>query len=86
MSVQALRPQLAVEGLDEAGGNGHGNGHNLLGSGSMMAAATVKEDLSRNILKGRVRYYGCPAEERGSFKGFMVRAGMFDDIGISVVA
>lgn len=82
MSVQALRPQLAVEGLDEAGGNGH----NLLGSGSMMAAATVKEDLSRNILKGRVRYYGCPAEERGSFKGFMVRAGMFDDIGISVVA
>ena len=26
-------------------------------------------------LSGRVRYYGCPAEEGGSAKGFMVRAG-----------
>ncbi|MGH6859557.1 MAG: M20 family metallopeptidase [Phyllobacterium sp.] len=66
------------------GGNGHGCGHNLLGSGSMLAAAAVKDHLARNGLKGRVRYYGCPAEEGGSSKGFMVRAGVFDDVDIAV--
>jgi aminobenzoyl-glutamate utilization protein B len=67
-----------------SGGNGHGCGHNLLGSGSMMAAAAVKDFLAANGLKGRVRYYGCPAEEGGSSKGFMVRAGVFDDVDIAI--
>ena len=66
------------------GGNGHGCGHNLLGSGSMLAAAAVKDYLDKNSLKGRVRYYGCPAEEGGSSKGFMVRAGVFDDVDIAI--
>ena len=30
----------------------------------------------RTDIQGRVRYYGCPAEEGGSAKGFMVRAGV----------
>jgi len=68
----------------EDGGNGHGCGHNLLGSGSLMAAAAVKDYLARNNLKGRVRYYGCPAEEGGSSKGFMVRAGVFDDVDVAI--
>ena len=38
----------------------------------------------KNGLKGRVRYYGCPAEEGGSSKGFMVRAGVFDDVDIAI--
>ena len=50
------------------GGNGHGCGHNLLGSGSLMAATAVKDYLKAHGLKGRVRYYGCPAEEGGSPK------------------
>ncbi|WP_411036555.1 M20 family metallopeptidase [Shinella sp. BYT-45] len=66
------------------GGNGHGCGHNLLGSGSMLAAAAVKDYLKKNRLPGRVRYYGCPAEEGGSSKGFMVRAGVFDDVDIAI--
>jgi aminobenzoyl-glutamate utilization protein B len=48
------------------GGNGHGCGHNLLGSGSLMAATAVKDWLERHGVKGRIRYYGCPAEEGGS--------------------
>ena len=67
-----------------SGGNGHGCGHNLLGSGSMLAAAAVKDYLAVNGLEGRVRYYGCPAEEGGSSKGFMVRAGVFDDVDIAI--
>jgi aminobenzoyl-glutamate utilization protein B len=75
---------VAEERPVAAGGNGHGCGHNLLGSGSMLAAAAVKDYLAANGLKGRVRYYGCPAEEGGSSKGFMVRAGVFDDVDIAI--
>lgn len=75
---------VAAERPVEEGGNGHGCGHNLLGSGSMLAAAAVKEYLKKNGLPGRVRYYGCPAEEGGSSKGFMVRAGVFDDVDIAI--
>ncbi len=64
--------------------NGHGCGHNLLGSGAMLAATAVKDYLARHGLAGRVRYYGCPAEEGGSAKGFMVRAGCFDDVDIAI--
>jgi aminobenzoyl-glutamate utilization protein B len=65
-------------------GTGHGCGHNLLGAGSLLAAAAVKDWLKANGLKGRVRYYGCPAEEGGAAKGFMVRAGAFDDVDIAI--
>ena len=67
-----------------AGGNGHGCGHNLLGSGSLLAAAAVKDWLERTGTPGRVRYYGCPAEEGGAAKAFMVRSGAFDDVDIAI--
>ncbi len=70
-----------VEGQN---GVGHGCGHNLLGSASLLAAAAVKDWLQANGLKGRVRYYGCPAEEGGAAKGFMVRAGAFKDVDIAI--
>ena len=60
------------------GGNGHGCGHNLLGSAALLAATAVKNYLAEAGIKGRVRYYGCPAEEGGAAKTFMVRAGCFD--------
>lgn len=75
---------LAEEKRAENGTNGHGCGHNLLGSGSILAAAAVKEWLQKNGVKGRIRYYGCPAEEGGSGKGFMVREGLFDDVDVAI--
>ena len=65
-------------------GYGHGCGHNLLGSASLLAATAVKDYLAERGMKGRVRYYGCPAEEGGAAKGFMVRAGAFDDVDIAI--
>src|SRR4051812_27860670 len=65
-------------------GFGHGCGHNLLGSASMLAATAVKDYLETNGIKGRVRYYGCPAEEGGAAKGFMARAGVFSDVDIAI--
>ncbi|HKS33742.1 MAG TPA: M20/M25/M40 family metallo-hydrolase, partial [Enterobacteriaceae bacterium] len=61
-------------------GNGHGCGHNLLGSGAMLAATALKAWLEESGTPGRVRYYGCPAEEGGAAKSFMARAGAFDGV------
>ena len=60
--------------------SGHGCGHNLLGVGSLMAAIALARHMKANNLPGTVRYYGCPGEEGGSGKTFMVRAGLFDDV------
>jgi aminobenzoyl-glutamate utilization protein B len=67
-----------------AGGNGHGCGHNLLGSASLLAATALKDWLEKTGTPGRVRYYGCPAEEGGAAKAFMVRAGAFEDVDIAI--
>jgi len=64
----------------EPGASGHGCGHNLLGVGSLIAAISLARHLEANGLPGTVRYYGCPGEEGGSGKTFMVRAGAFDDV------
>jgi aminobenzoyl-glutamate utilization protein B len=68
----------------EPNGHGHGCGHNLLGSAALLAATAVKDWLAATGRKGRVRYYGCPAEEGGAAKAFMVRAGCFDDVDIAI--
>jgi aminobenzoyl-glutamate utilization protein B len=68
----------------EAGGHGHGCGHNMLGSAALLAATAVKNYLAAQGIKGRVRYYGCPAEEGGAAKVFMVRAGCFHDVDIAI--
>ena len=65
------------------GGNGHGCGHNLLGTGAFAAAVAVKDYMKANQLEGTVRFYGCPAEEAGSGKAFMARAGLFDDADVA---
>jgi aminobenzoyl-glutamate utilization protein B len=65
-------------------GLGHGCGHNLLGSAALLAATAVKDWLAENGIKGRVRYYGCPAEEGGAAKSFMVREGAFKDVDIAI--
>jgi hypothetical protein len=42
----------------ETGGNGHGCGHNMLGSAAMLAAIALKNWLEETGTPGRVRYYG----------------------------
>ena len=66
------------------GGNGHGCGHNLLGSAALLAATAVKDWLAETGIKARVRYYGCPAEEGGAAKTYMARDGLFDDVSAAI--
>jgi len=63
---------------------GHGCGHNLLGSAALSAATAVKDWLKAEGREGRVRYYGCPAEEGGAAKTYMVSHGLFDDVDIAI--
>jgi aminobenzoyl-glutamate utilization protein B len=65
-------------------GNGQGCGHHLLGTGSLLAAVAVARFLDANGLPGRVRYYGCPAEEAAAGKTFMVKGGAFADVDAAV--
>ncbi len=62
------------------GENGHGCGHNLLGTAAFAAAIAIKKWLEQYGQGGTVRFYGCPGEEGGSGKTFMVREGVFDDV------
>lgn len=58
---------------------GHACGHNLYGTASSAAAIAAAEWLKRTGGSGTIRLYGTPAEEGGSGKVYMVRAGLFDD-------
>lgn len=62
----------------------HACGHNLFGAGSVQAALSIAEWLEDTGTPGRIRLYGTPAEEGGSGKVYMVRAGLFDDVDISL--
>lgn len=66
----------------EPGGPGHGCGHNALGAAAVGAAVCVKDYMTEKGLAGTVKYFGCPAEEGGMGKVYMVRAGLFDDVDI----
>ena len=59
---------------------GHACGHHLFGTASTAAAIAVKQWLESQHKTGTVRFYGTPAEEGGSGKVYMVRAGLFNDV------
>lgn len=77
-------PDLAKKEALKEGGNGHGCGHNLLGSGSLAAAIGIKKYLMDTEKSGTVIYFGCPGEEGGSGKTFMAREGVFDELDIAL--
>jgi aminobenzoyl-glutamate utilization protein B len=61
---------------------GHACGHHLFGVASASACLALAGPIRAGKLKGTLRYYGCPAEEGGAAKAFMVRAGLFDDCDV----
>lgn len=64
------------------GGAGHGCGHNLFGTASLGAAVAVKELIEKGELKGTIKYFGTPAEEKFFGKLWMIREGVFDNVDI----
>ncbi|MFO7339517.1 MAG: amidohydrolase [Lysobacteraceae bacterium] len=80
MSQQAVPQRLPFEGQDA----GHACGHNLFGAGVVGAARAIAQWLRESGRDGEVRVYGTPAEEGGSGKVYMVRAGLFDDVDVAL--
>lgn len=66
----------------ESGAPGHGCGHNMLGVAGIASVMAVKQALDSGEVKGKVIYFGCPAEEGGAGKAFMAKAGVFDGVDI----
>ena len=62
----------------EAGGNGQGCGHNMLGAGALGAAIAIKEAIAAGELSGTVIFYGCPG------KTFMAREGEFAKLDAAI--
>ncbi|MBS0292053.1 MAG: amidohydrolase [Proteobacteria bacterium] len=75
---------VCTPSVDSPGLAGHGCGHHLLGTSAHFAAIALQAHLLASGEKARVRYYGCPAEEGGSGKTFMARAGVFDDVDVAL--
>ncbi len=75
---------LSTRALIEGKNASHACGHNLFGAGSVEAAIAVRKWLEKSGTPGRVRLYGTPAEEGGSGKVYMVRAGLFDDVDFAL--
>jgi aminobenzoyl-glutamate utilization protein B len=80
LSQQAMPEKKTIQGQDA----GHGCGHNLFGTASVAAAITLKQWMASGQLKGTLRLYGCPAEEGGSGKVYLVREGFFKDVDVAI--
>lgn len=76
LSQQATTDKKPVEGQYA----GHGCGHHLFGTASVAAGIELKKLLTQNKLKGTIKVFGCPAEEGGSGKVYMVREGLFTGV------
>ncbi len=48
-----------------AGDNGHGCGHNVLGTAALAGAVAIKTLMEEEHLSGTIKLFGCPAEESG---------------------
>jgi aminobenzoyl-glutamate utilization protein B len=76
LAQQATAEKTPIAGQDA----GHGCGHNLFGTASVAAGIELKKLLKEGKLKGTIKVYGCPAEEGGSGKVYLVRAGLFNGV------
>jgi aminobenzoyl-glutamate utilization protein B len=80
LSQEANAEKKSINGIDA----GHGCGHHLFGTASVAAGIEIKKLIESKKLTGTIRVYGCPAEEGGSGKVYMVRAGLFKDVDVAV--
>lgn len=66
----------------EEGAAGHGCGHNLFGTASLGAAVAIKNLIAEGKIKGTVKFFATPAEEKFFGKLWMAREGLFDDLDV----
>jgi aminobenzoyl-glutamate utilization protein B len=84
-ALPGLSQEASPEKKPISGKNaGHGCGHHLFGTGSVAAGIEIKKLIEEKKFQGTIKVYGCPAEEGGSGKVYMVRAGLFNDVDVVI--
>lgn len=83
-ALPGLSQQAVPEKKSAGKAAGHACGHHLFGTASSAAAIAAKNWLEANGGTGTIRLMGCPAEEGGGAKVYMVREGLFDDVDIAL--
>ena len=83
-ALPGLSQQAVPYKSSNNGKAGHACGHHLFGTASAAAAISIKNYLEKEGKSGTVKFYGCPAEEGGSGKVYMTRAGLFDDVDVAL--
>ena len=66
----------------KSGGSGHACGHHLFGAASAAAGARLSDWMRESGVNGTVKVIGTPAEEGGSGKVYLARAGVFNDVDL----
>lgn len=67
-----------------AGGFGQGCGHNLLGVAHVGAVLGLKAEMEAEHRQGTLVFFGCPAEEVLTGKGYMARGGAFKELDVAI--
>lgn len=80
LAQQAVPEKKGIEGQLA----GHGCGHHLFGTASVAAGIALKKLIEQKKIIGTIKIFGCPAEEGGSGKVYMVRAGLFNDVDVAI--
>ena len=80
LAQQAVPERAPIEGKNA----GHGCGHHLFGTASVAAGIEIRRLIESGKFTGTIRVYGCPAEEGGSGKVYMVRAGLFNVVDVVI--
>jgi len=77
---QTIDPVKTTAGQDA----GHACGHHLFGVASTACGIAIKKLIEEKKITGTIKVFGCPAEEGGSGKVYLVRAGLFNGIDIAI--
>lgn len=77
---QTNAPEKTSAGKDA----GHACGHHLFGVASVASGIAIKQLIEQKKLTGTIKVFGCPAEEGGSGKVYMVREGLFKEVDIAI--
>jgi aminobenzoyl-glutamate utilization protein B len=80
LSQEAVPEKKSIEGQDA----GHACGHHLFGTASVAAGIEIRKLMEEKKITGTIKVFGCPAEEGGSGKVYMVRAGLFSDADVVI--
>jgi aminobenzoyl-glutamate utilization protein B len=80
LAQAAVAEKKSIEGQR----GGHGCGHHLFGTASVAAGIAIKDLIAAKKITGTIKVYGCPAEEGGSGKVYMVREGLFNDLDAAI--